>query len=191
MPPCFITFISRSSSGLVTAGPNHHHRIMILESSGGLWKSRCKSTTFRSCARVGLGTSGSTRAKRIASINVDREPIRRVLPGRKLDSSTFLMMFIASKSPDVHSSTDLDHETGGILKCSARQRCCCLADILGSAQPMLRNQPLVYKFVVLFTDRRDHVGDDYPRPDFIDIDSDRRQSIGENSSRKIGRASCR
>src|ERR1700736_1308372 len=42
MPPCFIVRISRSSSGLVTEGPNHHQRIMIRESSGGFWKERCR-----------------------------------------------------------------------------------------------------------------------------------------------------
>src|SRR2546430_10300013 len=39
MPPAFMRRISRSSSGLVTAGPNHHQRIMIRASSGGCSKA--------------------------------------------------------------------------------------------------------------------------------------------------------
>src|SRR4051794_16323969 len=35
MPPCFMARISRSSSGVVTAEPNHHQRIRMRESSGG------------------------------------------------------------------------------------------------------------------------------------------------------------
>jgi len=48
-PPCrppFITRISRSSSGFVTAGPNHHQRIMILASLGGRFNERCSSLIF-------------------------------------------------------------------------------------------------------------------------------------------------
>src|SRR6267142_2500161 len=46
MPASFINRISRSSSGLLTAGPNHHQRIMILASSGGRTNERCKSFTL-------------------------------------------------------------------------------------------------------------------------------------------------
>src|SRR5215813_11530845 len=45
MPPSFIRRISRSSSGLVTAGPNHHQRIMMRASSGGLRKEDLRSSS--------------------------------------------------------------------------------------------------------------------------------------------------
>src|SRR5262245_48568906 len=51
MPPSFIKRISRSSSALVTDGPNHHQRIMIRASSGGRSNPRCRSVTF--CALIG------------------------------------------------------------------------------------------------------------------------------------------
>src|SRR5438067_8895514 len=43
MPPSFIKRISRSSSAFVTAGPNHHQRIMTLASSGGRANPRWSS----------------------------------------------------------------------------------------------------------------------------------------------------
>src|SRR5215470_1411860 len=45
MPPSFIRRISRSSSGLVTAGPNHHQRIMMRASSGGLRNEDLRSSS--------------------------------------------------------------------------------------------------------------------------------------------------
>src|SRR5450631_3300354 len=41
MPPSFMARSSRSSSGLVTDGPNHHHRIRMRESAGGFLKPAC------------------------------------------------------------------------------------------------------------------------------------------------------
>src|SRR5574337_979812 len=38
MPASFIASISRGASSLETAGPNHHQRIIMRESSGGLTK---------------------------------------------------------------------------------------------------------------------------------------------------------
>ena len=46
IPPSRMRRISRSSSAVVTEGPNHHHRIRIRLSSGGFAKRRCSSATF-------------------------------------------------------------------------------------------------------------------------------------------------
>src|ERR1035441_3142288 len=46
MPPSFMNRISRSSSGLVTDGPNHHQRTIMRASSGGRSKPRRSSNTF-------------------------------------------------------------------------------------------------------------------------------------------------
>src|SRR6185369_13716268 len=67
MPPSFIKRISRSSSALVTAGPNHHQRIMMRESSGGFRKERCRSSigagrTLRIGARM-IATNNTIEAK--------------------------------------------------------------------------------------------------------------------------------
>src|SRR5882672_917132 len=50
MPPDFIIRISRSISPFVTAGPNHHQRIMMRASSGGSLKPRSRSLTVAVCA---------------------------------------------------------------------------------------------------------------------------------------------
>src|SRR5579883_1786335 len=59
MPPCFMARISRSSSGFLTAGPNHHQRIMIRESSGGCSKPRCTAATV--CAAAGAAKQSTAR----------------------------------------------------------------------------------------------------------------------------------
>src|SRR5215472_4982868 len=43
MPPCFMRSISFASSRLSTAGPNHHQRIIMRESSGGCRNIRSTS----------------------------------------------------------------------------------------------------------------------------------------------------
>src|ERR1017187_2507212 len=50
MPPSFMSRISRSSSGLVTDGPNHHQRTIMRASSGGRSKPRRSSDTFTGSA---------------------------------------------------------------------------------------------------------------------------------------------
>src|ERR1700758_189914 len=45
MPAAFICSNSLWSSGLVAAGPNHHQRIMIRQSSGGWAKDSCSAAT--------------------------------------------------------------------------------------------------------------------------------------------------
>ena len=50
MPPCFISRISRSNSGFVTAGPYHHHRTIMRASSGGFWNPRCNSAMLTGSA---------------------------------------------------------------------------------------------------------------------------------------------
>src|ERR1035438_810465 len=50
MPPAFMNRISRSSSGLVTDGPNHHQRTIMRASFGGRSKPRRSSDTFAGSA---------------------------------------------------------------------------------------------------------------------------------------------
>src|SRR6266581_7639006 len=65
MPPSFIRRISASSSAVVTEGPNHHHRIRIRLSSGGLAKSRCTSATLPGLSGAcGNATDGSNQRRR-------------------------------------------------------------------------------------------------------------------------------
>ena len=58
IPPSFIGRSSRSSSGFVTADPNHHQRILIRLSSGGDRNSRASSAT--GIAPAGAGTAWGT-----------------------------------------------------------------------------------------------------------------------------------
>jgi hypothetical protein len=63
MPPAFIASSSRSISGFVTAGPNHHHRIMMRLSSGGVTNERRRASrafAWRGCA---LGTIDAATAR--------------------------------------------------------------------------------------------------------------------------------
>src|ERR1035441_2100836 len=50
MPPSFMNRISRSSSGLVTDGPNHHQRTIMRASFGGRSKPRRSSDTLAGSA---------------------------------------------------------------------------------------------------------------------------------------------
>src|SRR6266404_460339 len=64
MPPSFIIRISRSISGLVTDGPNHHQRIMILASSGGLTNDCCSWSMLADEASAGSRAIRKTDALR-------------------------------------------------------------------------------------------------------------------------------
>src|ERR1700733_1834496 len=67
MPSAFICSSSRCNSGFVTAGPNHHHRIMIRQSSGGFKNDFSRSASFSSCCAALLG-SCTKQASRTISI---------------------------------------------------------------------------------------------------------------------------
>src|SRR5436305_10665402 len=71
MPPSFIKRISRSSSGFVTAGPNHHQRIMILALSGGcsnpLWRSLTLSALACAQGSKDVRVKISAAARRLES----------------------------------------------------------------------------------------------------------------------------
>src|SRR5881398_1802782 len=54
-PPAFMARISRSSSGLATAGPNHHQRIMGRASGGGA--ARWAATSENLSKTVGADAS--------------------------------------------------------------------------------------------------------------------------------------
>src|SRR5579883_2401692 len=66
IPPSFMSRISRSSSGFVTAGPNHHQRIIMRASSGGFSKPRRTSATL--CAAIVVEAASNRQAKRSISI---------------------------------------------------------------------------------------------------------------------------
>jgi len=69
-PSAFICSNSRCNSGFVTAGPNHHHRIMIRQSSGGFAKDFSRSASSWSCCAPPLQscTSPANRRMNIARL---------------------------------------------------------------------------------------------------------------------------
>src|SRR5262249_45158319 len=70
IPPSRMTRISRSSSGLVTAEPNHHQRIMILASSGGCSKPRRRSARSSARAEIAHAARDASRIRRRQRKNV-------------------------------------------------------------------------------------------------------------------------
>src|SRR5579864_4424255 len=64
MPSAFICSSSRCNSGFVTAGPNHHHRIMIRQSAGGFTNDFSKDAIPSSWAAPASGCKKhATRTK--------------------------------------------------------------------------------------------------------------------------------
>src|ERR1035441_3098622 len=64
MPPCFMEFSSRSSSGLVAEGPYHHQRTIMRASSGGFAKEVRRSATVAGATAAAATASRHAAAKR-------------------------------------------------------------------------------------------------------------------------------
>src|SRR5215475_9425949 len=80
MPPSFMSRISRSSSGLVTAGPNHHQRIMMRASSGGLRKEDLRPS---SGAAINLEKPTENKMTTVANHKVNRSNVILICLRRK------------------------------------------------------------------------------------------------------------
>src|SRR5262249_46176720 len=91
MPPSFIARISRSSSGFVTAGPNHHQRIMMRASSGGFAKDRCSSSIGAAGTRLDVARPAEIRNNAVAFASLEIIFIGQLLKpaGRGLASKGF------------------------------------------------------------------------------------------------------
>ena len=64
MPPAFMLRISRAISAFVTAGPNHHQRIMIRESSGGVRNDDSSEAKSANAARANASSANAGTARR-------------------------------------------------------------------------------------------------------------------------------